>query len=136
MDFTTLSKNLKKDFSHLKPIKVAVLGDSATQFLVQALRGTGYEFGFDLQVFEAEFNQIDRQILDPDSELYAFNAEVVLIFESTHKLLQKYNKKMVLLGIVWKVVILRHGKIYGKSDIRGDTFASEYSMRSIGSCHR
>ncbi len=95
MDFTTLSKNLKKDFSHLKPIKVAVLGDSATQFLVQALRGTGYEFGFDLQVFEAEFNQIDRQILDPDSELYAFNAEVVLIFESTHKLLQKYNKKLL-----------------------------------------
>ncbi|GHT45384.1 hypothetical protein AGMMS49965_22280 [Bacteroidia bacterium] len=98
MDFTTLSKNLKKDFSHLTPIKVAVLGDSATQFLVQALRGTGYEFGFDLQVFEAEFNQIDRQILDPDSELYAFHAEVVLIFESTHKLLQKYNKKLNLTG--------------------------------------
>lgn len=38
-DFSQLKKNLKKDFSGLKAIKVAVLGDSATQFLVQALRG-------------------------------------------------------------------------------------------------
>ncbi|GHT03272.1 hypothetical protein AGMMS49525_08060 [Bacteroidia bacterium] len=93
-DFLHLKKNLKKDFSGLKPIKVAVLGDSATQFLVQALRGTGYDFGYDLNVFEAEFNQIDQQVLDPTSELYEFQAEVVLIFQATHKLLQKYNKKL------------------------------------------
>lgn len=91
-NFTQLRKNLKLDFSPLKKIKVAVLGDTATQFLVQALRGTGYDNGFDLDIFEAEFNQVERQVLDPSSELYEFQPEVVIIFQSAHKLLGKYNK--------------------------------------------
>lgn len=40
-DFYQLKKNLKKDFSSCRKIKVSVLGDSATQFLIQALRGAG-----------------------------------------------------------------------------------------------
>jgi FkbH-like protein len=90
--FSQLKKNLKHDFSGLKTIKVALLGDSATQFLVQALRATGYEAGYDLQIWEAEFNQIERQIFDPSSELFEFKPEIVIIFQSTHKLLSKYNK--------------------------------------------
>jgi predicted enzyme involved in methoxymalonyl-ACP biosynthesis len=74
-NFSQLKKNLKKDFSGLKTIKVAVLGDSATQFLVQALRGEGYEKGFDLQILEADFSQIERQVFDPSSELYEFKPE-------------------------------------------------------------
>ena len=90
-DFLQLKKNLKKDFSHLKAIKVAVLGDSATQFLTQALRGLGYDNEFDLQIWEADFNQVERQILDPTSELYEFAPEIVIIFQSSHKLLGKFN---------------------------------------------
>ncbi len=91
-NFLQLKKNLKNDFNGLKTIKVAVLGDSATQFLIQALRGTGYEQGFDLQIWEADFNQIERQAFDPSSELYEFNSDLVIIFHATHKLLGKYNK--------------------------------------------
>ena len=91
-DFSQLKKNLKKDFSHLKVIRVALLGDSATQFLHQALRGSGYEYGFDLQIWEADFNQIERQIFDPSSELYEFQPQIVIVFHSSHKLLGKYNK--------------------------------------------
>jgi len=90
--FTDLRKNLKKDFSNLKKIKVAVLGDSATQFLVQALRGTGFEKSLDLQIWESDFNQIECQVLDPYSELHEFDPEIIIIFQSTHKLLAKYNK--------------------------------------------
>ncbi|MBK9356507.1 MAG: HAD family hydrolase [Bacteroidales bacterium] len=90
--FTQLIKNLKKDFSKLKSIKIAVLGDSATQFLTQALRGTGYDYGFDLQVWEADFNQVERQVFDTNSELFAYEPEIVIIFQSSHKLLAKYNK--------------------------------------------
>jgi FkbH-like protein len=90
--FSQLKKNLKNDFSKLKAIKVAVLGDSATQLLTQAIRGLGYDLGFDLQIWEADFNQIDRQISDPTSELYDFKPEIVLVFQSSHKLLGKYNK--------------------------------------------
>jgi FkbH-like protein len=90
--FSELKKNLKKDFSNLKKIKIAILGDSATQFLMQALRGVGYEKGYDLQIWEADFNQVERQVFDPTSELYEFKPEIVIIFQSAHKLLGKYNK--------------------------------------------
>ncbi len=91
--FLQLKKNLKNDFSSLKTIKVAVLGDTATQFLIQALRGAGFDHGFDLQIWEADFNQVERQVFDPASELYEFNPEIVIIFQSSHKLLGKYNKQ-------------------------------------------
>ncbi|MFH1119574.1 MAG: HAD-IIIC family phosphatase [Bacteroidota bacterium] len=90
--FTQLVKNLKNDFSKLKSLNVAVLGDSATQFLTQALRGTGYDYGIDLQIWEADFNQIERQVFDTSSELFSCNPEIIIIFQSSHKLLAKYNK--------------------------------------------
>ncbi|MES1181881.1 MAG: HAD-IIIC family phosphatase, partial [Flavobacterium sp.] len=90
--FIELKKNLKKDFNQLKKIKVAILGDTATQFLVQAIQGTGFDYDLNLQIFEADFNQIERQVFDPSSELYEFNPEIVILFHSSHKLLAKYNK--------------------------------------------
>ncbi len=90
--FSQLKKNLKKDYSSLNVIKVAILGDTATQFLQQALRGAGFDYGFDLQIWEADFNQIERQVFDPSSELYEFKPEIVIVFQSAHKLLATYNK--------------------------------------------
>jgi FkbH-like protein len=90
--FSQLKKNLKKDFSGCKKIRLAVLGDSATQFLVQALRGEGFEKSFDLETWEADFNQVERQVFDASSELFEFKPQIVIIFHSAHKLLAKYNK--------------------------------------------
>jgi len=91
-EFIVLKRNLKNDFSNLKKIRIALLGDTATQLLTQALRATGFDAGYDLIIWEADFNQIQRQVFDPGAELYTFNPEIVLLFQSTHKLLQKYNK--------------------------------------------
>ncbi len=90
--FSELKKNLKNDFSNLIPVKVALLGDNPTQLLTIALRGTGYDMGFDLQIWEAGFDQIERQVFATASEFYAYKPEVVIIFHSSHQLLQKYNK--------------------------------------------
>lgn len=90
--FNELKKNLKKDFSGLKELKIALLGDSATQFLNQMLQAAGFEYGFNLNIWEADFNQIERQIFDTSSEFYEFNPDVVIVFHSTQKLLNKYNK--------------------------------------------
>ena len=92
MAFKDLKKNLKKDYTGFPSVKVALLGDSATQFLSQALRGDGYEHHLDLDIFEADFNQIDGLIMNVSSELYEAKPEFTIIFESAHKLLQKYNK--------------------------------------------
>lgn len=90
--FTELKKNIKKDFSGFVPVKVALLGDTATQLLSLAIRGSGYLDGLDIQVWEADFNQIERQVFDDTSELYEYKPDIVIIFHSTHKLLAKYNK--------------------------------------------
>ena len=91
-DFSQLKKNLKKDFSDFKSLRVALLGDSTTQFLAQAIRAVGYEASLDLQIWEADFNQIERQVFTPESELYAYKPDVVVVFFSTQKLLNRYNK--------------------------------------------
>ena len=91
-DFYQLKKNLKQDFSGLKGVKTAVLGDTSTQFLSQVLRAEGYERGLDLQIWEADFNQVERQVYDSCSELYQFDPEVIVFFFASHKLLGKYNK--------------------------------------------
>ena len=90
--FLELRKNLNKSSSGLKMVRIALLGDSATQLLNQALRGLGLDQGFDLQIWEADFNQIERQVFDQSSELYGFKPDIVIVFQSTHKLLSKYNK--------------------------------------------
>ena len=92
MTFNELKKNLKKDFSDFEPMKLALLGDSATQFLAQAIRGAGYNQQLNITVYDADFDQVDRQILDLSSELYGFQPDIILIFEAGHKLLQKFNK--------------------------------------------
>ena len=91
-DFLEIKKNLKKDFSKFKTIKIAILGDTTTQFLIQSLRGLGYDYQVNLEIWEADFNQIERQVFDLKSELYEFKPEIVIVFQASHKLLAKYNK--------------------------------------------
>jgi FkbH-like protein len=90
--FSELKKNLSKDYSSLPIVKLALLGDTSTQLLKQGLRGAGFNDGFDMQIWEAEFNQIEQQVFDQNSELYAFEPEIIVLFQSSHKLLDKYNK--------------------------------------------
>ena len=53
-DFNQLKKNLKKDFSKFKSARIALLGDSATQLLAQAIRGYGYEVEMSFEIWEAD----------------------------------------------------------------------------------
>lgn len=94
-NFIQLKRNLKTPNTNQTKIKVALLGDTATQFLNTAIKGRGIDLDYDLDIFEADFDQIERQVLDPTSELYEFAPELVIIFKSSHKLLGKYNKSNV-----------------------------------------
>ena len=81
-----LKRNLKSDLTGLTTIKLALVGDTATQLLATAIRGMGAERGYNINLYEADYNQVERQMLDPTSELYQFDADFVVIFQSTHKL--------------------------------------------------
>ena len=92
LTFQALKKNLKKDFTALKTIKIAVLGDSATQMYVQAIKGFGYGEGLNFDVFEADYDQIELQVYDGNSGLNEFKPDYVILFYSTNKLLKKFGK--------------------------------------------
>ena len=81
-----LKKNLKVELSGLPQIKLALVGDTTTQLLATAIRGMGVERGYNINLFEAEYNQVERQFMDPTSELYEFDADFIVVFQSTHKL--------------------------------------------------
>jgi FkbH-like protein len=90
MDFITIKKNLKKDYSAFSKIRLALLGDSATQLFRMALRGYAFEEKIDLEIFESDYDQIDRLIFDTSSELYTFNPDFLVIFQSTGKLKRRF----------------------------------------------
>jgi len=81
-----LKRNLKKANSSLPSVKVALAGDTATQLLTTAIRGMAVERGYNIDLYEAEYSQVEQQLLSPDSELHQFDADFIIIFQSTHKL--------------------------------------------------
>ncbi len=89
--FQELKKITKRMPADLPAIKVALTGDTATQFLATAIRGSGAERGYQIDLFEAEYNQVERQFLDPSSELYQTDADFIVLFQSTHKLGEKHS---------------------------------------------
>lgn len=91
MTFQQLKRLLKQEHPEYPQIKVALLGDSATQFLATALKGEALARGLNVDVFEAEYNQVERQILDPTSDLYSFAPDYTVIFQSSHKLLERFS---------------------------------------------
>jgi FkbH-like protein len=90
MFFNELKKNLSKDFSALTVCRLALLGDSATQFLAKAIKAYGYGEKINFELFEADFGQLDRQILDADSELYHSKPEYIVLYLSAEKLMTRF----------------------------------------------
>ena len=90
MEFSQLKRNLKNDFSNLPVKKIAVLADSASQFLCMALKGYGYSQGMHLDIWEADYNQIHQTVLDENSSLYTSRPDFVIVFQSSKKLLSGF----------------------------------------------
>jgi len=86
ISYNQLKRKLILDNTGFACIKIALVGDTATQFLATAIKGIGVERGYNVNIFEAEYNQVERQFMDPTSELYAFDADIIIVFQSTHKL--------------------------------------------------
>jgi len=93
MEFSTLRKNLKKDYTDFPVIKLAIVGDTPTQLLHQAIKGHGYEASIHFDIYEADYDQVDMQVMDATSDLYAFEPQYIILFQATQKLASKFYKK-------------------------------------------
>ena len=94
--FAQLKKAVKKYdtdsgcFKVQSSIRLALIGDSATQLLATAIRGCALLRGIEIQMFEADYNQVERQTLDTQSELYRFEPDFVVIFQSSQRLVEHH----------------------------------------------
>jgi FkbH-like protein len=101
-------------------LKVALLGDVSTQHLVPLLRVLFASNGMDSEIYEAGFDTVEMEALDPASGLYAFGPDVVVILQSIAKLKSGYYEstadranfaraKAARIEEVWRAIRARIG---------------------------
>lgn len=84
-------KKLAKETIPGPQTKIALLGDTATQLLSTAIKGEAVARRISVEFYEGEYSQVERQLLDTTSELYAFDPDILIIFQSTHKLCEHHS---------------------------------------------
>ncbi|MCI9488644.1 MAG: HAD-IIIC family phosphatase [Dorea sp.] len=70
--------------------KMAVLGNSATQFLSAAVSGYAKLEGVNLKVYDTDYNQIELQLVDQQSDTYKFDPDFILLWISTEKMYEEF----------------------------------------------
>ena len=89
--FKELLRVKLQESSIYKKLNVSLLSDQSCQFLTKTISGYGINNLFDLSIWESPIDQIDNQILNPQSEFNNNNFDITIVFESSHSLLKKYN---------------------------------------------
>ncbi len=73
-----------------RTIRVALLGDAATQHYGQALSAALKLRGYWPELYEAEFDLIRQEVLDPASGLYAHRPDAVVLFHAVQALAPRF----------------------------------------------
>ncbi len=73
-----------------KVVRLAVLADFATQQLVPILKVLAAHNGTRFEIYEADYDQIDLEILNPQSELYHFDPQYIVILLASEKLKSRF----------------------------------------------
>lgn len=63
----------------LKPLKVALLSSFSIEFAHDSLIAFGFANGLQVDIYQPGFGQIRQEVLNPDSGLYAFAADVAIM---------------------------------------------------------
>ena len=84
--FTRLADNSKKDKTGMAKYRLAIVGDCATQHLATAITGYAYMLNLAIDIYDADYDQIYPQVINKDSEMYAFQPDAILLYMCTEKL--------------------------------------------------
>lgn len=74
------------------PYRVAILGDSATQYFATAIEGYAKLSKLPLQVLDTDYNAIDTELIDEHSATRLWKPDAILLWLSTPKLYQAYEE--------------------------------------------
>lgn len=146
ISYNELRKKLKQNLTGYQSVKIALIGDTATQILSTAIRAMGVDRGYNIDLFEADYNQVERQFMDPSSELYEYNADFIVVFQSTHKLSELHSKLPVeqqisladnrlgfIASICEKTALINKKIIYFNYPEIGDTVFGSYANKVTSS---
>ena len=94
---------------HISHYRLGVVGSSTTQLLVPCLLGTGVRFDLEIEVVEAEFDQVLQEALDPTSEFAQAKLDAVLVlldesFLQTECILGKSEEENRLVEENWQKI--------------------------------
>jgi FkbH-like protein len=81
-----LAESRRLDLTGVTKIKIALLSDAATQRFVPILRALFARQGVDADIYEGPFDAIELEVYDPDSGLYQFQPQVVVLLNSVQAL--------------------------------------------------
>ncbi len=87
------SRRIADNKENFKEIRLAILGDSTTQQLAQVLKASLYRKRIFAHIYESEFDVIDQEIYNPQSSLYSFKPDFVLLHLSTQRIREDYYRR-------------------------------------------
>jgi FkbH-like protein len=96
LDYFSLLRDTRnlEPVSTSKAIRVAILADSATQHLVALIKTLGAKNNILIEMYEGSYDGIDVEILDPNSDLYAYRPQYLILLMSSEKLKARlYNSR-------------------------------------------
>jgi FkbH-like protein len=95
LNYTALLRESRQlDYSKCtRTLRLALLSDAAVPQLVPLLNVLLAQKGIRAEVYLAEFDSVELEILNPDSGLYAFAPDAVVILNATNALRLKYYRQ-------------------------------------------
>ncbi|SVD10464.1 uncharacterized protein METZ01_LOCUS363318, partial [marine metagenome] len=78
--FAALARAIPKETLALKPLRVAILATSTVDQLKESLRFWLAREGLVAEILMSEFGTLQQTVLNPDSEVYDFRPDVVMLF--------------------------------------------------------
>ena len=94
LDYFHLLKEAKRvTASGHKPVRLAVLGDCATQHLIPLLRALFSRHGLAADIYEAPFDAADVEARNPHSGLYQHQPEIVVVLSTVQALRDKFYQR-------------------------------------------
>jgi len=88
--FNEIKRNIKKDYTSFVKEDIAIFRNSATKLLNIGIRGLAFDYNIDLNIYEADYNQVEYEVFNEGSELYRKEPKYILLYLSTNKLMEKF----------------------------------------------
>jgi FkbH-like protein len=95
MDYADLLKASKRldPAATSQQIKIALLSDAATQRFVPILRTLFHRIGIDALFYEAPFDGIQLEVVNPHSQLYRFGPDLIVLLNSVQALRSSFTRR-------------------------------------------